>query len=269
MSLISTGILLPCIFTATRSGLQLDGGGFLVYMSALPTNTSSFEVSGTFSTTKSNQKQVVIAAEGKDGNFLGYFAITTKGCRSVFVNTTTTLHTETCVTSNPYQLNSGAVFNFRTTFSTKSTTENGNKTFSNEMSVSINQYGIPSQVQVKKSKETWNLQNATLYIGGYPKIIKDSSSFVGCISDVVVKGTNIISTYFSQSGSSHTNPMVTGGTLPENATVCNDLLRTTQAPPTTTLKTTPAPSNASSATSMQSAVYALVFPAYIILSMSV
>ena len=59
----------------------------------------------------------------------------------------------------------------------------------------------------------WNLENATLYIGGYKSTgVRSGDFFEGCISGVMFQGIDIIGKYFQQYPS-NTNPVRGSGVV--------------------------------------------------------
>ena len=76
----------------------------------------------------------------------------------------------------------------------------------------------------------WNLDNTTLYIGGYKQSIDSGAFFQGCLSDFTFHGVDIISTYFQQYPN-NTNPVrgdLTTGSFRNVAQTCYDALSTAQ-----------------------------------------
>ena len=59
----------------------------------------------------------------------------------------------------------------------------------------------------------WNLENATIYLGGYKNVrMQTGDFFEGCISGVMFQGIDIIGKYFQQYPS-NTNPMRGSGVI--------------------------------------------------------
>ena len=70
----------------------------------------------------------------------------------------------------------------------------------------------------------WNLDNITLYIGGYKQSINSGQNFEGCLSDFMFQGVNIIEAYFQQYPN-NTNPVrgrYTSGNFSNMAETCDD-----------------------------------------------
>ena len=177
-------------------------------------------------------KQIVIAVEDKNGQFMGYFGITTddsdQGCIVSAVSDNGSLKHSLCSSTKPYNLTSGRFFNFTTTFSVTV----DNTVFKHSVVTKISDWGNAKKIEQDSNARKWNFENVKLYIGGYKTTVAESSQFTGCVSDVFVNGTNVITTYFNQSPN-HTNPTVHSGSLPENATECNYDIMTTTAPQST------------------------------------
>ena len=204
-------------------------------------------ISGVFSTANTTLKQTVFAIEDKNGTFLCQASIKENGYFQVFAYTNTRTATATLdkvlEPKSPlmYRLNSGVSFNFTATcemskeYDINGTLEGVTHTIKGD----IKEWKVPTADRVVNhmmKSEGWNFENAKIYIGGYRPGVPISftgSSFTGCMSDVRIQGRNLIATYFSQSSSKHTNPVGAGHVLPQNATACNDVMRTTLAPSTT------------------------------------
>ena len=195
----------------------------------------------------------MVAVEDKNGEFMGYSSISTQehiidgnqGCHVWSVSFGSKAGTH-CLTA------AKAFSNFTTTLSVTV----DNTVFKHSVETKINNFW-----NVKATKESnarkWNFENVKLYIGGYKTSVLESSQFTGCVSDVFVNGTNVITTYLNQSPN-HANPAVHGGTLPDNATECNYETVPTPAPtPQSTIPSTTAQTK-SGATDMTSISKAFV-----------
>ena len=150
---------------------------------------------------------------------------------------------------------SGYLFSFTIDISE---TSSGNGTYRHTVNPSL------SIAMTTTDNTKWNLDNITLYIGGYKKSIESGIYFEGCLSDFTFQGVDIISTYFQQYPN-NTNPVkgaLSAGSFSNVAQTCNDAMST--APPTATATQIP-PTTVSTATKNVASLTFLLLFALVIL----
>ena len=129
-------------------------------------------------------------------------------------------------------LTSGYLFSFKLTVTQA---DSGNGSYSHYVASSLS-VGLMTVDSTK-----WNLDNITLYIGGYKQSIKSGQNFEGCLSDFMFQGVNIINTYFQQYPN-NTNPVkgsVTIGNFSNRAQTCDDVMSTVAPTSTKTATSNP------------------------------
>jgi len=169
-----------------RLGWKTSGNGYFKYKTSTSfRKTKQLMINGTFSTSPNNSNyNLIVAAEDNNGDSIFTYSIS-NGTQYLSLRQVGSAQNVTGITS-------GKVFNLALIFS--ETLEDDGNYFYNLKPLLEQESPLFSLGKIEKA--TWNLDDITLFIGGYR--LTNETYFQGCLSDFVFDGVDIIETYFGE-----------------------------------------------------------------------
>jgi len=169
-----------------RLGWKTSGNGYFKYKTSTSfRKTKQLMINGTFSTTPNNpNNNLIVAAEDNNGDSIFTYSVS-HGVHYLSLRQLGSYQNISGITS-------GRVFNLALIF-TETFEDDGNYLYN---LTPLLEQESPLWSLGKIEKATWNLDDITLFIGGYK--LTNETYFHGCLSDFVFDGVDIIETYFDE-----------------------------------------------------------------------
>ncbi|XP_065057759.1 uncharacterized protein LOC135685681 [Rhopilema esculentum] len=181
--------------TECRSGWKTSKNGYFIYKATRDASLSeTLKVNGTFSVKQySRNHNAFLTVEDSSGNFVVQVS---------FDNGWSMIARKPSWYSSP--LNSWKAmpttnFGFPFFFEIICTQKNQSSRYLKKVDVRVSHGEQMTHTLESYEDSTWNLENATIYLGGYNReYLRTGDFFEGCISGVMFQGIDIIGKYFQQ-----------------------------------------------------------------------